>query len=64
MITNEVALSFRCCGPAPCGIHDPKRPPERLCIGSKCMAWRFAPQKTWTSNGTATGYCGLASKPQ
>lgn len=57
MIASEkAALSFRCCGPMPCGKHNPKSPPERTCVGNKCMAW------TWnaTHGDVDFGYCGLA----
>ncbi len=57
ILTHEAALSTRCCGPMPCGKHDPKRPPERVCIGSDCMAW------TITDPVSKIGFCGLAGQP-
>ena len=63
IVTAKFAKTQRCCGPMPCGKHDHKNPPERLCIGSNCMAWRIAPAQDWTNN-RPTGWCGRASKPQ
>lgn len=34
-----------------------------LCIGSKCMAWRWSNQDTGPT-GDATGFCGAFGSPQ
>ena len=39
ILTDEEAPVKRCCGPKECGI---KRDGNRWCIGSACMAWRWA----------------------
>lgn len=72
-----------CCGPEGCGLVRMRNPglvspddmgrTERLCIGSKCMAWRKTGQVGRGPNGERrdrdmdgrtqwidTGYCGLA----
>ena len=59
IMTNEGALSKRCCGPMPCGKLNVKAPPERRCVGKDCMAW------TWKLPYTSEEYgsCGLAGQP-
>lgn len=64
LMTGKLATKMRCCGPMPCGKHDPKDPPSRMCIGANCMAWRIAPHQDWISSGEATGWCGYAGEPQ
>jgi hypothetical protein len=67
-MTEEEALTKRCCGPMPCGKHLHQTPPERSCVGSKCMAWQITPELVEQGFGKIIrpkgGFCGLAVKPQ
>lgn len=36
---------------------------HRSCIGSKCMAWRFAVVRRAGEDLAPVGYCGLAGAP-
>ena len=59
IVSEAAALSLRCCGPMPCGKQNPKYPPERTCVGSKCMGW-VQIDKIREVNEEPKGYCGLA----
>jgi hypothetical protein len=35
----------------------------KTCLGSRCMAWRWAPSVLRSDDGEKVGYCGLAGTP-
>ena len=62
-MTEDQALTKDCCGPTGCGVWVNNR---RLCIGTRCMAWRLhgGVGPTGVPNVASTdGYCGIAGKP-
>lgn len=71
IVTEEEAKTKICCGGVGCGqiimIEGPglvEDSYERRCIGSACMAWRWAPTPALTADRSTThGYCGKAGRP-
>lgn len=70
-MTEDQALQTRCCGPNGCGkvADDGSGSPMnqiRLCIGRRCMAWRWEHidmgATSWIISDT-DGFCGLAGRP-
>lgn len=86
-MTEQEAKTTRCCGPSGCGYQNGlivqrdasgevvSAEPERWCIGSTCMAWRWnyvemdrlgvplpdpRPVRSYDKDD---GFCGLAGKP-
>lgn len=64
-MTEDEAKTKTCCGPIPVliGLLAVARPessdiPHASCIGSTCMAWRWANPH----NRDGTGSCGLAAQ--
>lgn len=68
--TEKRAQAKRCCGPPGCGdqVHEDEIDPNaaRLCMGSRCMAWRWALRLPNDPElySDSVGYCGLAGKPE
>lgn len=77
-MTEEEAKTKRCCGSSTCGevrpVDDESRwsgPYPNFCIGSACMAWRWALPSALDAAGNLVpkekqvvpGYCGLAGQP-
>lgn len=56
------AIEHLCCGPENCGAVTPDDPKKRMCVGNKCMAWRYA-KADFEAYDCEDGYCGLAGRP-
>lgn len=60
-MTEDEAKSMRCCGPSSCGVKVELADEVdfvRLCIGAKCMAWRWLAQTDRQRD--RDGFCGIA----
>lgn len=61
-MSEEEAEAKACCGPR--NNSQAAEEGDILCIGSRCMAWRWNfPPQHMDGRTKPTGYCGLAGKP-
>jgi hypothetical protein len=62
ILTEKEAGKNICCGP-PINFHEFHDVP--FCVGSGCMAWRWAEEEPSPLTGDIRrGYCGLAGEPE
>lgn len=73
MIPEKEAREVLCCGPLSI-VMEISQSADSFCLGSRCMAWRWADGETaWIPNTPGSvfptgegrrGYCGLAGNPR